>query len=60
VIICEIIVHLLIIVQNNKRPTVHGIAVLEYIPVQQEDSINIQTVYTATTLTDFIITTKLF
>ena len=29
VIICEIIVHLLVIVQNNKRCTVHGIKILQ-------------------------------
>jgi len=28
VIICEIIVHLLVIVENNKRCTVHGIKII--------------------------------
>jgi uncharacterized C2H2 Zn-finger protein len=28
VIICEIIVHLLVIVQNNKRCTVHGVKII--------------------------------
>ena len=31
-----------------------------YIPGQQDNSINMQTVYTATTQTDFIIATKRF